>query len=703
MDGASNTNFQQQKPTCFPALRGKNGPWWRRHWRALTLVAFLMFAGPPAVFEGAARWLPYPTNGQQAKYLSTVVRDRNGRPLAAFTALDGSWCLPNSAEGYGRWLPMAVEAVEDARFRVHSGVDWLAVGAALAQDLVAGRVVRGASTITMQVQRLRQPQPRTLKAKMSEALRARQIELTQNKDQILAEWLERAPFGGNVVGATAAAWRWFGISPASLSLAQAALIAGLPQNPERLRPDRHAAEALVRRDHVLRRMAAVGVIDTQQLTLALQEPLLRALGQLPQADDMGALAVLSDLAADRTGLVNTTLDAVVQRTAAAQLRGGFERLVGSGIDGAALGVLDLTDGSWLALVSIGGPGWQDLTRAERSTGSTLKPFIYASAFAGGIATPSTVVEDDPAGWIGWAPMNYDRAWRGRCSAAEALRDSRNLPAMRLLEQVGVARCAGNMAALGLTGVEAAAQRAGLAMGIGGVEANLRNLATAYAGLASGGKPVNTHLLIKAPSPLVSSTAVLPSTACWQALRALIDNDRTTAVCSAATRFEPAWKTGTSSGHRDAWCVALTPRRCVVVWLGTTRGAGVPALIGGEAAAPIALGVLAAIDPGGASWPVVDMGTATPLIAHLLAAPLVITHPPTGSEVLSDPDAPAASRRLSLECRGGAAGQRWWFVDGTPIGAVAAGETAWWVPTVGAHEVRVVDRSGQAAVTELVVR
>jgi penicillin-binding protein 1C len=687
MDGASNT----KKAACFPALRCKNGPWWRRRWRALMLIVFLLLVGPPVVFEGAARWLPYPTSGQQAKYVSTVVRDRNGRPLAAFTAVDGSWCLPNSADGYGRWLPMAVEAVEDARFRVHGGVDWLAVVAALAQDVVAGRVVRGASTITMQVQRLRQPQTRTLKAKMIEALRARQIELTQNKDQILAEWLERAPFGGNVVGATAAAWRWFGISPASLSLAQAALIAGLPQNPERLRPDRHAAEALVRRDHVLRRMAVVGVINAQQLALALQEPLLLALGQLPQSDDLGALPVLSDLAADRMGLVNTTLDVVTQRTAAAQLRGGFERLVGSGIDGG-----------WLALVSIGGPGWQDLTRAERSTGSTLKPFIYASAFAGGIATPATVVEDDPAGWIGWAPMNYDRAWRGRCSAAEALRDSRNLPAMRLLEQVSVARCAGNMAALGLTGIEAAAQRAGLAMGIGGVEANLRNLATAYAGLANGGKPVNTHLLIKS-TPAVHAPAVLPSSACWQALRALIDNDRTTAVCSAATRFEPAWKTGTSSGHRDAWCVALTPRRCVVVWLGTTRGAGVPALIGGEAAAPIALGVLAAIDPGGVSWPVVDMGTATPLMAHLLATPLVITHPPTGSEVLSDPDAPAASRRLSLECRGGAAGERWWFVDGTPVGAVAAGETAWWVPTVGAHEVRVVDRSGQAAVTELVVR
>ena len=698
MDGASNT----KKAACFPALRGKNGPWWRRRWRTLSLIVFLLLAGPPAVFEGAARWLPYPTNGQRMTHASTVVLDRNGRPLAAFTAVDGSWCLPLSAGEYGRWLPLAVEAVEDARFRSHGGVDWLAVAAALVQDLAARRVVRGASTITMQVQRLRQPQPRTMKAKMIEALRARQIELTLNKEQILGEWLERASFGGNVVGAGAAAWRWFGISPASLSLAQAALIAGLPQSPERLRPDRHAAAALARRDHVLRRMAVVGAIDAQQLALALQEPLTLALGRLPQSDDLGAMPVLSDLAADRLGLVKTTLDTVVQRSAAAQLRGGFERLLGSGIDGAALGVLDLTDGSWLALVSMGGPGWQDLTRAERSTGSTLKPFIYASAFAGGIATPSTVVEDDPAGWKGWAPMNYDRAWRGRCSAAEALRDSRNLPAMRLLEQVGVARCAGQMAALGLTGVEVAAQRAGLAMGIGGVEANLRNLATAYAGLASGGKPVNTHLLSKTPSP-ISTPAVLPSSACWQALRALTNNDRTTAVCSAATRCEPAWKTGTSSGHRDAWCVALTPRRCVVVWFGTTRGSGVPALIGGEAAAPIALGVLAAIDPGGASWPVVDMGTPTPLVTQLLTAPLVITHPPTGSEVLSDPDAPAASRRLSLECRGGAAGQRWWFVDGAPIGAVAAGETAWWVPTIGAHEVRVVDHSGQAAVTELVVR
>ena len=677
--------------------------WHRRWlWRTVLLLMVLVAVAPALVVELAARVSAYPDDGVRSPSPSTVVLDRTGQVLASYTADDGRWYLPTI--DHGRWLPLAVEAVEDARFRSHAGVDWFAAYAAIGQNLMAGRVVRGSSTITMQVERLRHARPRTLVAKVVEAVRARQIERTQDKDAILAEWLERASFGGNVVGAGAASWRWFGVPPASLSLAQAALIAGLPQNPERLRPDRHPEQARERRDHVLRRLQAVGAIGAEQLAQALSEPVVLASRPLTSVDGIGAVPVLADLAKRRSGVLGTTLDLATQRSAAALAGERLERLAGSGIDAAAVAVLDVQNGDWLALVSLGGQQWIDHTAVARSSGSALKPFIYAGAFARGIATPSSLLADDPAAWRGWTPANFDRTWRGRCSAAEALRDSRNLPAMHLLEALGVARAAGIMEAFGLERLASQSARSGLTLAIGGAEVDARGLATAYAGLARDGRCVLPRLLAgpSAPStPSPDGAEILPPTACRQVLACLNDRERTRVQCPTAVALEPAWKTGTSSGQRDAWCVALTPRRCVVVWFGVTRGPGSPALVGAELAAPVALAVLAACDPGGATWPPVDMGSATAVATNVVSAPLVITSPTAGSEILRIDG--STKQRLALTCGGGGSGQRWWFIDGAPLACVAAGEPAWWTPTAGRHALRVVDQQGQAAHVEVLVR
>lgn len=660
--------------------------------------------GPPLVVEGAAWLLAYPDERPSTPPPSTMVLARDGQVLASFTAEDGRWYLPVASGQHGRWLPLAVEAVEDARFRSHGGVDWLAAYAAIGQNLLAGRVVRGSSTITMQVERLRHPRPRTFTAKVVEAVRARQIERTQDKDAILREWLERASFGGNVVGAGAAAWRWFGVPPTSLSLAQAALIAGLPQNPERLRPDRHPERARERRDHVLRRLHAVGAIDAGQLTRALVEPVVLAARPVVSGGDLGAAPVLADLAKHRSGVLTTTLDPVLQRSAAALVGERLEHLAGSGIDAAGVAVLDVQDGGWLALVSLGGQPWIDHTTVARSSGSALKPFIYAGAFARGIATPSSLLADDPAAWRGWTPANFDRTWRGRCSAAEALRDSRNLSAMHLLEAVGVARAAGIMEALGLERLASQGARSGLTLAIGGAEVDARGVATAYAGLVRGGRRVLPRLLVDPAAPATPSAdggEILPPLACRQVLACLVDRERTRVLCPSAVALEPAWKTGTSSGQRDAWCVALTPRRCVVVWFGVTRGPGSPALVGAELAAPVALAVLAACDPGGATWPPVDMGSATAVATSVMSAPLVITSPMAGSELLRLDG--STKQRLALTCGGGGGAYRWWFVDGAPLVRVTAGEPAWWTPTAGRHALRVVDQQGQAAQVEVIVR
>lgn len=665
------------------------------------VLVVLAVLGPPLAVGLVARVLSYPDERGWQQQPSTVVLDRDGRALASYTADDGRWYLPTGRGDHGRWLPLAVEAVEDARFRSHAGVDWFAAYAAIGQNLMAGRVVRGSSTITMQVERLRHPRPRTFTAKVVEAVRARQIELTHDKDAILAEWMERASFGGNVVGVGAASWRWFGVPPASLSLAQAALIAGLPQNPERLRPDRHGERARERRDHVLRRLSEVGAIDEQQLARALDEPVVLAAREQALAGELGAVPVFADLAAGRQGVVATTIELSTQRSAVALLHGRLEQLTGSGIDAGGVAVLDVSTGDWLALVSLGGQPWIDHTTVQRSSGSVLKPFIYAGAFARGIVTPASQVVDDPVAWSGFAPVNYDRTWRGRCSVAEALRDSRNLPAMHLLERQGVARCAGIMEAFGLAKLGHQAARSGLTLAIGGAEVDARSLAVAYAGLARDGRRVFPRLIGSVPP--VDGSEVLPPPACRQVLACLTGRERTRAVCPPAVGLDPAWKTGTSSGHRDAWCVALTSRRCVVVWLGTTRGPGSPALIGAEAAAPVALAVLAACDPGGEAWPPVGMGTATTVVASVLSTPLVITWPLNGSEILRDPASPSAQQRLALTSRGGGTGPRWWFVDGAPLPRVAQGEAAWWVPTGGRHRLRVIDQHGHSAQVEVIVR
>lgn len=354
----------------------------------------------------------------------------------------------------------------------------------------------------------------------------------------------------------------------------------------------------------------------------------------------------------------------------------------------------------------------DLTRRPRSTGSALKPLIYAAAFDAGSCSPDTLLDDAPAAWPGYAPANYDRQFRGSLSAADALAESRNIPAMLVLSRVGVERAVGVMDAAGLHGLARAERPYGLSLAVGGAEATPAEVAEAYAMLGRGGTGRPVTLVRPSEAGPTTSPAVrcLRAEACWQALGAISRPERTAGVCPEAVGAHVAWKTGTSSGHHDAWCAAVTPRRTVVVWLGNPGGQGAAALVGQEAAAPLALRLIAALDPAGGAWPAVkEEANPAPLLAAAAARAtggLTLISPANGQEFVLSPDLPADRQRVRLEAvrKGDSAGDGglWWVIDGDPV-AAGAGGRGWWTPKAGTHEVRVIDGRGHSATATVRVK
>ncbi|HXE55207.1 MAG TPA: penicillin-binding protein 1C, partial [Tepidisphaeraceae bacterium] len=627
----------------IPFRRGKSARRARKLIFIPPALLALLLGGGWILFRVAVAWWPYPTGIAQLPADSIRIEDRNGVNLAAFAADDGQWRFRLTEDQISPHLLEAIVAVEDSRFDAHHGVDWRSVAAATWEDLIHFGARRGASTLTMQLQRLRDPHPRTLINKVEQAIRAEQIERRSTKKQILVEYVNRAPFGGNLIGAGAASWRYFDRDCRQLSLGQAALLAGLPQSPNRLRPDRFPLRAKARRDHVLDRMLTCGFITERQRAEAAAEPIDAAWHALPQdrgPDDLppadGALPTLAGVARqDKSAVIRSTLDSRIQRQAALAARNRLRSLLPSDVSAAAVVVLDTHSGQELAAVSLNGSDSTqlDLTERSRSTGSTLKPFIYAAAFDAGIYGPQSILSDSPAAWPGYEPNDFDRTFRGKLTAAEALAESRNIPAMIVLSKVGVQPGIGVMDALGLHGLARHPGRYGLSLAIGGAEASPRELAQAYATLGRGG----------------GASHCLRPAACWQMLNALADTNRTTAVCPEAAASHVAWKTGTSSGKRDAWCAAVTRRYTVVVWLGNAQGEGSAVLVGQEAAAPLALQLIALLDPADDAWPNVTSGAPNTLIAgRTESTGLVIVRPGQGERLAITSDLPLARQRVKLE-------------------------------------------------------
>jgi len=550
---------------------------------------------------------------------STVILDRNGELLGASIAADQQWRFPLATHVPDKFV-QAIIGFEDRRFFQHPGVDPLAVGRAFWQNLRARHVVSGASTITMQVIRLSRPgRARTLVEKIIEMIMALRLELSASKSEILTLYATHAPFGGNVIGLEAAAWRYFGREPDKLSWGESAVLAVLPNKPALIHPGRNRGHLLKRRNALLDHLEHTGVIDSLTCKLAKSEPLppkpvpihrlaphlltrLQLEGLPVQQDMIGAPNVFNDPFRTRTTLIKD-----LQVRAAEIIRRHYIDLAGNGIHNAAAVIVEVDSGRILAYIgnvhqfSKGEHGNHvDVIIAPRSTGSILKPLLFAAMLDSGELLPTELVPDIPTRLGGFAPQNYSRTYQGAVPASMALARSLNVPAVRMLQSYGVNRFYAQLKRLGLTTLHRPANDYGLSLILGGAEATLWDITGIYAGLARCvnnfyEKNASNQKIFSAPhyvwrisndpgnsddgfkgGPHSHPAGPLSPAACWLTLQAMLEVVRPgpeAAWRNFASTHKVAWKTGTSFGFRDGWAIGTSPDYTVGVWVGSSVGTG----------------------------------------------------------------------------------------------------------------------------------
>ncbi|MBH0239709.1 penicillin-binding protein 1C [Methylobrevis albus] len=678
------------------------------HLAVLILLGLVATAAPLALREAVAtRRAP-----DLVAPASVAVVDRNDALLRPFVVADGLWRLPaNAATVDATYLAM-LEAYEDRRFRAHRGVDVAAVGRAAWQLVRHGRIVSGGSTLTMQVARLAaRRHTRTAPGKLSQMLDALALERRYGKAEIVDAYLMLAPFGGNLEGVRAASLAWFGKEPRRLTPAEAALLVALPQAPELRRPDRHPDAARAARSRVLQRAVGAGILTADAAAAAEREPIPTRRRDFP---------ILAAQSAERAA-AGAAPGSVVPLTLDAHLQGELERLaterapaIGSRVS-IAIVVADHATGEIRASVGSAGlfdeprKGFVDMTRALRSPGSTLKPFIYGLAFDAGIAHPETLVEDRPTGFAGYAPKNFDRVFHGTLPIRRALELSLNVPAVEVLDAVGPARLIARMRRAGVRPALSDLSPPGLAIGLGGVGLTLEDLVTLYAALARGGMPVRLSDRPGESGPVADARPVLdPRSAAY--ITAILAGGP--GITTTASRV--AIKTGTSYGYRDAWAIGYDGRHVIGVWAGRADGAPVPGLVGVEVAVPILRDAF--VRAGGAvPLPPAPAGLLTVAAADLppplrrfasrrAAEPASagatagagpdIAYPPDGARIeLALPGGRMAP--LPLKVRSGTAPFTW-FVDGEPLPPDPFARTLSFEPKgAGFVSIAVIDAAGRA--------
>ncbi|WP_306145468.1 penicillin-binding protein 1C [Roseibium sp. MMSF_3412] len=658
--------------------------------------------------------------------LSIVVLDRDERLLRAFISADDKWRLPVDLSKIDPLYFDMLLAFEDKRFFEHGGVDARALLRAAVQSVRKGRLVSGGSTLTMQVARLLEERPtKSLQRKYEQILRSIQLEKRFTKEDILRLYVLRAPFGGNLEGVRAASLTWFGKEPGRLTAAEAALLVALPQSPETRRPDRYTANARAARNRVLAAAASRGVISPAEAASASAEPIRTRRYAMPMVAAHESRFART-MAPEKT-VHRLTLDRDLQATLEAQARrrvNDFPAPVS-----LAVVVADHTSGEIVA--RIGAPdlldearlGHIDMTRAVRSPGSTLKPFIYGLAFEEGIGVPDSLIADRPISFGGYRPANFDRAYQGTVTLREALQLSLNTPAVQLLETVGPARLMAHLKRAGIRPVLDKRKPAGLAVSLGGLGLTLGELAQAYAALAQGGE--RTELAgcrgnCRSEPGLPTGRPVLSR----KAAAMVSDILRGMPQTRSAETHHIAYKTGTSYGYRDAWAVGYDGRYVAAVWVGRPDGSPVPGQTGQKTAVPILHEVFQALGPRREpldAYPLTVSALlegAVPLslrhartqgnrAASQLEDTLSISYPPDGAELHlgfeTDAHGAQTAQPIVVKFKGGSAPYAF-LVNGRPHQADALQNQLVWRPEApGYAHVTILDASGGSATVSFVVQ
>ncbi|MBN2104863.1 penicillin-binding protein 1C [bacterium] len=543
---------------------------------------------------------------------SVILLDRDNHLLGATISQDEQWRFP-AMDSVPESFIQAITQYEDKRFFRHPGVDLKAIMRAAWQNIRAGKIISGGSTLTMQVIRLaRKEKSRTVWEKCIEIILSIRLELTLNKEEILILYAAHAPFGGNVVGLEAASWRYFGCGPEQLSWAETAMLAVLPNSPALIHPGKNRMILKRKRNDLLSKLCANHVIDSLTCRLAQHEPLPPEPLPLPRLAPhllQREKQVVQHISQKKTASgsrIKTTLQKQLQMRSARIVRSHCHRLAANEIHNACALILDVQSGHVLAYIgnisdSTGIHGnWVDIIMAPRSTGSILKPLLYAAMMQSGDLLPHTLIPDIPTRLGGFAPQNFDHSYQGAVPASMALARSLNVPAVRMLQDYGVDRFYHFLKQCGFTTLSRPARSYGLSLILGGAEGTLWEITGIYACLArtlqydfnqsiphqsSFFMPTcqNIHERAYAGDPPLSAGA------CWLTLKAMLEvirpgNEAVWKEFVSSRRV--AWKTGTSYGFRDAWAVGVTPEYAVGVWVGNADGQGRPELTGLHAAAPI---------------------------------------------------------------------------------------------------------------------
>tara|TARA_B100000508_G_C11465884_1_gene282553 strand:- start:36275 stop:38521 length:2247 start_codon:yes stop_codon:yes gene_type:complete len=542
-----------------------------------------------------------------------VIISAEGDLLNAKIAKDGQWRFP-AMDSIPYKFEQAIVAFEDEDFYEHWGVDYASIGRAFFQNISAGSIVSGGSTITMQVARMARNSDRTILNKVIEMIWAYRLEIRYSKRELLKLYASNAPFGGNVVGLEAASWRYYELPPHQLSWSQMATLAVLPNAPGLIHPGKNRETLKIKRDFVLKKLYENEVMDSMTYVLSTEEPLVAAPKPLPMlADHLLQKAMVDGKAGNR---IKTTINVHLQEKMTQLLQRHQRRLDQNYIHNAALLIIDTHANEVKTYIGNSAKNkehspYVNVIHARRSTGSLLKPFLYSAMMQEGMIHNDMLIPDVPLRFDNFAPKNFDKTHDGAVPVMDALSRSLNIPAVHLLEQYGVEKFLYLLQQLDQDYVDKTADHYGLSLILGGAESSLWDVCHAYAGMVktlrlhnmtnqyatSTWKPVQWEQKKKTDPVLTKTSTKLDAGAIYEVFEALTNVNRPAAESSwqnFSSSRRVAWKTGTSFGNRDAWAVGCTPRYVVGVWVGNASGEGRPGLIGSVTAGPILFDVFSSL-------------------------------------------------------------------------------------------------------------